>query len=177
VEYDEVDEDAIGREQPFEEDSVPRELALVALEAAALARRIFPAQEGRGRLSPGARQVILALALVDQGVGLMRSQLSHALALDREQALEALAELLAFGMVELAEPWPIEEEESVEEDEPYSLTAAGVAEARKLAVTARRSLPAGRRASRARPSPRRAPPPRRPRASGRRRGRRASARR
>jgi hypothetical protein len=141
VEHDEADEDVVGREQPFEEESAQRELALVALEAVALSRRIFPEQEGRGRVSPAARQVMLALALVDQEFGLMRSQLSHALALDREQALEALAELLAFGLVEQAEPWDLEDEEGVDEDEPYSLTEAGVAEARKLAATARRFLP------------------------------------
>jgi hypothetical protein len=141
VEYDEADEDVVGREQPFEEESAQRELALVALEAVALSRRIFPEQEGRGRVSAAARQVMLALALVDQEFGLMRSQLSHVLALDREQALEALAELLAFGLVEQAEPWDLEDEEGVDEDEPYSLTDAGVAEARKLAATARRFLP------------------------------------
>lgn len=141
MEYDEADEDVVGRQQPFEEESVGRELALVAIEAVALSRRIFPEQEGRGRVSPAARQIMLALALVDQDLGLMRSQLSHALALDREQALEALAELHALGLIEQTEPWQVEEEEGVEEDEPYSLTPAGVAEARKLAVTARQCLP------------------------------------
>jgi hypothetical protein len=142
VEPDEADGDVAGREQPFEEESVRRELALIALEAAVLSRRIFPEQEGRGRVSPAARQVMLAIALVGHEDGLMRWQLSHALALDRERVLAALAELLAYGLVELAEPWDlIEEEEGVQDDEPYSLTDAGVAEARKLAATARRFLP------------------------------------
>ena len=142
MEYDEADEDALRREQPFEEESAQRELALVALEAVALSRRIFPEQEGRGRVSPAGRQVMLALALVDQEHGLMRWQLSQVLALDREQVLEALAELLAFGLVELAEPWDlVEEEEGAQDDEPYSLTSAGAVEARKLAATARQFLP------------------------------------
>jgi hypothetical protein len=142
VEYDEADEEDLPREEPFEDDSAERELALVALEAAALSRRIFPEEHGRRRISRAGRQVVLALALVDQQHGLTRWQLAHALAIDREQAQEALAELLAFDLIEHTEPWELEDEdEDEDEDEAYGLTAAGALLARNIAATARQFLP------------------------------------
>jgi hypothetical protein len=142
VEYDEADEDTLDHGKPFDGDSAERELALVALEAAALSRRIFPEQEGRRRISRAARQVVLALALVDQDFGLAPWQIAHALAIDREQAREAVAELLAFGLAEHTEPWaPEDDDDETDEDHSYSLTSGGAAEARKLVATARQFLP------------------------------------
>jgi hypothetical protein len=137
VDRDEAEDEALDREQPLEEDSVERELALVALEAAALSRRVFPEQEGRGRVTRAGRQVMLALALVDPLLGLTRLQLSRALALDGEETQETLAELLAFGLIEYAELSP----EDDGDDEAYCLTTAGATTARELARSARKFLP------------------------------------
>ena len=71
MERDEPDEECERPpvEPPFAEDSVERELALVALEAAALSRRIFPGLFTRRALPPESRQALLAIALVDPSEG------------------------------------------------------------------------------------------------------------
>ena len=63
--YDEDLEDEHDEYEPvhaLEEDAVEREVALVALEAAALSRRIFPPTR---RQAAYGWQALLALALVD----------------------------------------------------------------------------------------------------------------
>jgi hypothetical protein len=136
--YDEdLDEDA-DRYEPvhaLEEDAVEREVALVALEAAALSRRIFPPAR---RLTIHGQQALLALALVDHEEGLSAGLLGNVLALDHEEALEALSELLALGLAQSVEPLELVE---IEEEASYGLTASGAAAAREVATAARRHLP------------------------------------
>src|SRR5439155_16360677 len=117
-----------------EEDAVEREVALVALEAAALSRRIFPPSP---RLTVQGRQALLALALVDPVTGLSADLLGSVLALDHEEALEALAELVALGLARAVEPF---EPEDVDDEASFGLTAAGAAAAREVATAARRYL-------------------------------------
>jgi hypothetical protein len=118
----------------IEDDAVEREVALVALEAAALSRRIFP--PGRS-LSAHSRQALLALALVDPVMGLSAELIGHALALDHEEALEALAELVALGLVT---PADYVDPEYADHEDAYGLTASGAAAAREIASAARRHL-------------------------------------
>jgi hypothetical protein len=83
------------------------------------------------------RQALLALALVDHETGLSAALLGNVLALDHEEALEALAELVALGLalsVEALEPGDVDEEAS------YGLTGAGAAAAREVATAARRHV-------------------------------------
>jgi hypothetical protein len=146
VDWDERDAefegDATGGGPPFPEDAVERELALVALEAAALARRIFPPPLTRRDLSAEARQATLALALVDPDQGLTARTLAPVLALDMDEAREVLAELVALGMAASAEPWPSDDDEDVYSgDAPYALTEKGRSAASEAAAAAKKFLP------------------------------------
>jgi hypothetical protein len=110
---------------------------LVALEAAALSRRAFPAQTRVGDLTVEGRQVLLVLSLVDPVIGLSVPELAHPLSLGREETMEALAELVAFGLAAAVESW---DEEPDEEDE-YCPTTRGAEVARELVALARRAMP------------------------------------
>jgi hypothetical protein len=138
----EFEGDATGGGPPFPEDAVERELALVALEAAALARRIFPPPLTRRQPSAEARQAMLALALVDPDEGLTARLLASILALDMEEAREVLAELVALGMAASAGLWPSDEEEDLYSgDAPYALTERGRSAASEAAGVAKKFLP------------------------------------
>jgi hypothetical protein len=132
-------------DDPFSADSVEREIALVALEAAALARRIFPLRGGPDRLSAEARQVLLALALTgstsQQEDVLTPRALVSLLALDRERALDALAELVSAGLAEHVDLDVLEHEDLSPLDVGCRPTEAGVQTALDLARYARRFLP------------------------------------
>jgi hypothetical protein len=126
----------------FTDDAVEREVALVALEAADLTRRIFPPPLTRRQVSAEAREAILALALVDPGQGLTARQLAPVLALDREEASEVLAELVALGLAARAdEPWSADEEDLYTGDAPYALTQRGRSAASETAAVAKKFLP------------------------------------
>jgi hypothetical protein len=120
-------------------DSVEREIALVALEAAALSRRIFPPAAHRRELSSGGRQVLLAISLVDSHTGLSAPELAHVLAGDREGTLEALAELVALGLVVDTERWDSDDDHL--DKASYGLTARGREAALRIAEVAKRFLP------------------------------------
>src|SRR3954453_2753890 len=74
---------------PFDPGEGDREVALVLLEAAALVRRSFPTKEDQP-LEPGARQVMLTLAIAGQESA---RGLSRALALSLEDVFAALEAL------------------------------------------------------------------------------------
>jgi hypothetical protein len=137
----EDDEDGVDPDvAELSEDSVEREVVLVALEAAALSRRIFPSATRRRDLSVEGRQALLAVALVDPSAGLTAHQLAHVLAIDREAAVEALAELVAFGLAGDTELWDPNDGEE-DEDAAYGITARGREVALEVAVVAKRFLP------------------------------------
>jgi hypothetical protein len=128
----------------------------VAATADAFRRGLGAARGGAGgarggsRVSPGfsaasaptssvatARQMVLALSVAHPDFGLSAVQLSRLLALPREDALEALSELLAFDLVTAVDPWQDELEARVI---AYVLSARGMATAEELAAVARRAL-------------------------------------
>jgi hypothetical protein len=123
--------------QALAEDSVEREVVLVALEAAALSRRAFPEQVRAGDLTAEGRQALLALSLADPSMGLSVPEVAHLLSLGREETLEAMAELVAFGLATGERSW---DDEADEEDE-YRPTARGSEVALELATVARRAMP------------------------------------
>jgi hypothetical protein len=143
VEWDEPSEDdePLPEGPPFAEESVHRELALVALEAAALTRRIFPVPLDRRALSAESRQAVLAIALAHSDAGLSARELSGVLALDMEAAREAIAELIALGMV--VRSWlAVEADEDDDSgDVAYTLTERGRTSAAGVALAARSYLP------------------------------------
>jgi predicted HTH transcriptional regulator len=127
-------------EPHFDAESVEREVALVALEAAALCRRIFPPPQGSRELTVEARQALLAFALVDRYPGLTARALAPILALDREEAREVLAELMELGMLQ-AEPWVGYNDALATGDASYALTGRGRVVATEVALAAKRFLP------------------------------------
>ena len=92
----------------FDRDSVEREIALVALEAVAISRRIVEAERDPRGLSAHARQVALALA-IDGSSGVTDESLTprgaaSLLAISRDDVLDAYAELTSHGLIELGIP-------------------------------------------------------------------------
>jgi hypothetical protein len=106
--------------------------------AAALARRAFPFPGPTRDLSVEGRQAALALSLVDPQQGLTAGEIGHLLAVGREQALEALAELVALDLAATTEPL---EGEAPDADDSYCLTMRGMETAEGLATVVRRAIP------------------------------------
>lgn len=129
----------------FSADSVEREVSLVALEAVALARRIFPLGGGPTRLSAEAGQALLALVLAgatsEQEEALSPRALVSLLGLDRELALDAIAELVSAGLAENVDAEIVEHEDVSPLNIGYRPTEAGVNAALVLARRAARFLP------------------------------------
>jgi hypothetical protein len=130
--------DVIDREPPRWEQSV-REVALVALQAAVLTRRIFLPAARSSDLSPAQWQLLLALALTDTARYSHHApsleSLAVQLSLDREEAHELL-----FGLISSELVVPVERLE--EDDVPqFRLSDRGWALARAYVERAGRFLP------------------------------------
>jgi hypothetical protein len=110
---------------PFTADSVERAMALVALGAVAIARRAFPPRSLRRQVSAEARQAVLAFALAGAGEqcdSLTPRELGFLLALDREQALDAVGELVSRRLAEIKDPELVEDEDAGPLDTGYVLS-------------------------------------------------------
>ena len=94
-----------GRDPAF------REVGLVTLQAAVLARRIFAPPTRRGELRPEQHQILMALALIDSAPyqhPTSSEGLAKQLTLDRDDVGELLFDLITAGYVEV----PPEEDDS-----------------------------------------------------------------
>jgi hypothetical protein len=115
-----------------------REIGLVALQAAVLARRIFTPPVRRGDLGPEQRQMLMALALIDSAPYEHPSAtvdgLAVQLTLDGEHVRELLFDLLTTGYVRVADD---EEDDRVE----FRLSARGWVAAGEATDRAGRFLP------------------------------------
>ncbi len=120
-------------------DPAFREIGLVALQAAVLARRIFTPPVRRGDLVPEQRQMLMALALIDSAPyehpTVSVEGLAVQLTLDRDDAAELLFDLMTAGYVELA--GEEQEADSVE----FRLSARGWTAAHDGVERAGRFLP------------------------------------
>lgn len=119
-------------DQPF------REIGLVALQAAVLARRIFTPPARHGDLVPEQRQMLMALALIDSAPYMHPTAsvdgLAMQLTLDSEHVRELLFDLLTAGYIQVADD---------EEDDPdqFRLSVRGWAAAGEAIERAGRFLP------------------------------------
>ena len=115
-----------------------REIGLVALQAAVLARRIFTPPARPGELVPEQRQMLMALALIDsapyQHPIVSVDGLAVQLTLDAEHVRELLFDLLTAGYIQVADE---------EDDDPpeFRLSARGWAAAGEAIERASRFLP------------------------------------
>jgi len=118
-----------------------REVALVALQAAVLTRRIFLPAAGRRDLAPEQWQLLLALALIEsaeyEDPATSVESLAHQLTLDREHAHELLFALVTDGLVLVED----EEDEEDEELPQFWLSDEGWDAADAYIERARRFLP------------------------------------
>jgi hypothetical protein len=124
-------------EQPVWDQSF-REIGLVALQAAVLARRIFTPPARRGDLVPEQRQMLMALALIDSAPyehpTASVDGLAVQLTLDAEHVRELVFDLLTAGYILVADE---------QEDDPaqFHLSARGWAAAAEAIERAGRFLP------------------------------------
>jgi hypothetical protein len=93
--------------QPPNWDQAFREVGLVALQAAVLARRIFTPPARRGELVPEERQMLMALTLIDtapyEHPTASADGLATQLTLDSEHVRELLFDLVTAGYLRVAD--------------------------------------------------------------------------
>lgn len=144
--WDATDEEAEGRAGAAgDADLGPelREVGLVALQAAVLARRIYLPATRPGELSPEQWQVLLAVALTEspeQGrPAASLGSIARLLTLTAEQARDCLAALIDAGHVTTAQDGPPEDRAG--ERLRWTATPRGRAAARDYLERAGRFLP------------------------------------